>query len=345
MWSSDDACDQPIGSAHAVTRSRLFAVLLLPALLLAGVARSQESSATALNEEYAFWTAANGSGNPAEIQAYLDAYPNGHFRALAQTALAQRAGAALNPDAQSAAAPEAGGRGRLHPSMPVVELVDGVPLDLDAESLQASSNLRVIVVPATAPDAIDDTQRFVEEATPVRPQRLHLTVPAGPPGQDEVRLYHIPPFASSYAIAARAPVTVRPGVAGAVLLRDLSLEAARTGPARFEALHRDRPILVQAAFLALSPRTEWNMRWFGDQTVESSEQTVVVKLGLPNAAPDAFGSVGDAVCLLSAANQSLLERLTTLRGGDPVLVSAIPSIWNSDSAADAIVLNRCSLRG
>ena len=74
------------------------------------------------------------------------------------------------------------------------------------------------------------------------------------------------------------------------------------------------------------------------------QQVAVIRLGVPNAAPDYFGSMGEAVCLLDVADPRLLDRLTTLPPGQPVLVSGIPTTWNNASASDAMVLNRCSFR-
>ena len=320
-----------------MTRVALFA---LASLLLAGV---RGRAAEVLDPEAAFWRSATRSHNPAEIQAYLDAYPNGRYRELAKIALELLAGPSTASPAPARSPGLPGPQGRVRPSHSVVELVDGVAVDVEASALHASSNLCLVVVPAGAPDAVADRQRFAEESTPITASRLRLTVPAGPPGADEVRLYHIPPFGSSYQVAARAAVTVRPGVDGAVLPLDLSREAARLGPARFEALHRDRPMLIQAAFLGLTPRTDWNLQWFGSQAGAIPEQVVVVRLGLPNAAPDYFGSIGEAVCLLDVADRDLLDRLTTLQGGDPVLVRGTPTTWSNSGPADAIVLNRCSV--
>jgi hypothetical protein len=101
-----------------------------------------------------------------------------------------------------------------------VRLVDGVALDVDASALRSGSNHRIAVVSATAPDEVADPQAFAADSTPIEPVRLHLTVPPGPPGQDEVRLYYISPFAGAYSVAARARITVAPGVPDAVLGRD-----------------------------------------------------------------------------------------------------------------------------
>jgi len=159
-----------------------------------------------------------------------------------------------------------------------------------------------------------------------------------------VRLYYIPRFASAYAVAARAPVTVAPGVPGAVLARDLVREAQRLGPVRFEAAHRDRPLLVQAAFLRVRSRTEWNLQWFVGAVQQVPRHAAVISIGLPGAAPDSAGSRGEVVCVLAADGAGVLERLAALQTGDPVLVRGVPTAW-SGSTAEPLLLDQCALAG
>jgi len=310
---------------------RLLIVLL--AVVLAGPAPAQGTTA----EELAFWEAVSASNRADEYQAYLDAYPNGRFAGLA------RIRARGPAPAQPAPSPAAGVL--LRPTQSSVRLVNGVTLDLDASGLRDSSNLRIAVVAADSPDAVADPQRFVQESTPVHASRQRLTVPAGPPGRDEVRLYHIPRFADEYAVASRAPLMVQPGFAGATLARDLAREATRLGPVRFEANHRDRPMLVQAAFLRVRPRTDWNVEWFGGRPVnEVPRQVAVLSVGQPSVAPDMFGSLGDVVCLLLVADQAVLDRIAGLQIGDPVLMSGVPTSWGNAGPSDPVLLDRCVLR-
>ena len=280
-------------------------------------------------EELAFWQSVQGHGSR-EYQAYLNAFPNGAFAILAR----------LRLDGAPAPAASTVAGAWVRPVRPTVRLVDGVALDIDASALRSGSNHRIAVVPATAPDEVADPQAFAADSTPIEPVRLHLTVPSGPPGQDEVRLYYIPPFAGAYSVAARARITVAPGVPDAVLGRDLAREAQRLGPVRFEAIHRYRPLLVQAAFLRVRPRTEWNLRWFGGTVQEVPRQAVVISIGLPGAAPDDAGSLGELVCALPA-DPAVLNRVAALQTGDPVLVRGIPTIW--DGTGGALVIEQCAL--
>ena len=60
-------------------------ILLAAALLFAGPVPAQ---APATADEIAFWETVRDSKNPAELQAYIDQYPNGRFVVIARTRLA-----------------------------------------------------------------------------------------------------------------------------------------------------------------------------------------------------------------------------------------------------------------
>ena len=322
---------------HALAR-RLGPLGLALLLTWSGAALAQDDEA-----EITFWQSVAHSDRPAEYEAYLEAYPNGRFAALARLHLKALADASGAAGTRAPVAPGKATGAWIRPTEATVRLVSGVTLDLDARVLRDSSNLRVAVMPATAPDAVADPAAFLEMTTSVEAARMHVTVPPGPPGRDEVRLYHIPRFASDYQVAARAPVTVGPGVPGAILSGDLVREAQHLGPLSFEARHRDRPLLVQAAFLRARPRTEWSERWFNGAVQEvPGRQLAVISIGQPGVLPDSFGSVGELVCVLLADSKTL-TRLAALQTGDPVVVRAIPTSWDSAGASDPVVLDRCTL--
>ena len=87
----------------------LFALLLTSGLLgapLSATAQTQSSTGTPGDvdfwEELAFWESIKDTSNPAEIEAYLSAYPDGRFRRLAELRLsslrsANAAGGAAEP--------------------------------------------------------------------------------------------------------------------------------------------------------------------------------------------------------------------------------------------------------
>jgi hypothetical protein len=73
----------------------------LAALLLAVPARAQDQG------EIAFWESIKDSKSPAELQTYLDAYPNGTFAALARIRIKALAGGTAAPAEGAAEAPPA----------------------------------------------------------------------------------------------------------------------------------------------------------------------------------------------------------------------------------------------
>lgn len=228
-----------------------------------------------------------------------------------------------------------------------VRAVDGIVVDVDASAIRNSSNLRLAVMPASSPDAVDDVQSFTSESVALSSAgRIRLTLPPGPPGQDEVRLYHIPRFASAFEVAARAPVSVGPGAPGAVSIRDLGREAAALGPIRFEATYRDRSILVQSQFLRVRPDTEWDVNWIGGvPRATASRQLAVIALGTRGLPRESGNVANEAVCVVRLDTGTALDRIAALQPGDAILIRARPSTWSSAQARDPIVLRECQIAG
>ena len=332
------------------------AVWVAPVWVAAVWAAPAWAAERASQEEVTFWKSVSATNNPAELRAYLNAYPNGAFVAIAQNRLGLLVPPAgtlpagslpQGPPPQPATAMPIAAPALAHlwTSRPNFRLVDGVTLDLDTTGLRNASNLRLIVVPASAPLAITDPDRLALDSTAVPVTRMRLTIPSGPPGADELRLYFIPNTGTGYQLAARVPVTIEAGVPGAMLVRDLGREAARLGPIRFEANHRDRPMLIQGAFLNLRPSGEWNMQWFSGLPVEQlSRRALVMTIGQPNAAADVYGSTGEAVCVVAIPDATTLSLVSALNVGDPVLVAATPTSWGNARPSDPVVLQNCVLR-
>ena len=296
--------------------------------------------------DLAMWQSIAHSANPAEYRAYLETFPHGRFAGLARLraamVLAQPAPPPALPPTRPAAPPPPDVR--LRPAHASVRLVDGVAMDLDASELRKSSNLRIVVVPVGTPDTIADMTDYLDNSTSIAPARLHLTVPSGPPGNDEIRLYHVPPFADAPVLAARAKITIGSGVPGATLARTLAREAARLGPLRFEANHRNRPLLVQAALLNVQPRLAFDARWLGAFGTDLPAATAVgITIGMPGIAPDDGGVLGDIICTTSADPSPVLDRLAAMAVGDPILVRGIPTIWTAATAGDPVILKDCAL--
>jgi tight adherence protein C len=86
----------------------------------------------------------------------------------------------------------------------------GQPLvvDVEAQNLGSGSNWRIVMVPATTPDAVAAPETFFATAKEVAPTQMEVTLQAHGAGQSEVRLYYMPHLSSTYAVAARAWVMV-----------------------------------------------------------------------------------------------------------------------------------------
>jgi hypothetical protein len=74
-------------------------LILVAALLTVGTAHAQSSG------EIAFWESVRSSSNPAELQAYIDQYPNGTFVVLAKSRLAALQKPAPTPAVSAVAQP------------------------------------------------------------------------------------------------------------------------------------------------------------------------------------------------------------------------------------------------
>jgi hypothetical protein len=224
-----------------------------------------------------------------------------------------------------------------------VRAIDGVTVDVDASSLRDSSNLRLIVVAASTPDEISDVQALYLASVGIHAGRVRLTLPGGPAGNDEVRLYHVPRLASTYAIAARAPVIVASGVPGAAFVRDLASEAALLGAIKFDATHRDARMLVQAQFLGARPESEWDEHWYEGGIGRSPGRPVaVIRIGTRGVSPTGAGVAPEMECLIDVEGASLLERVAALNPGDAVLMRGSPSAWSVEPG-QPLTLNGCEL--
>lgn len=88
----------------------------------------------------------------------------------------------------------------------------GKPLaiDVDAGSLSSGSALRVIIVPASTPEAITDQSAYLQASVPVIPGQVRIAIAPSQAGKSEIRLYYVPQFSTTPVVAARAPLEVTP---------------------------------------------------------------------------------------------------------------------------------------
>ena len=292
-----------------------FACLAL-LFFLSASARAQSTSP----EELAFWQSVSATNDPVELHAYLAAYPTGAFVAIAKYRLQRRPSPSPSPVAIPAATSSPA---RLVPIRPSFRLVDGVTLDLDATALRSASNLRLTVVPSTAPIAVADPDRLASWIAPRSPRHAPAPDdPLRPPGTGRTSplLYEDPNTGTAYVLAARAPVTIEAGVPGAMLVRDLGREAALLGPIHFEANHRDRPHAHPGRLpeSASARGMECAVVHGSVKSSRASRQTLIMTIGQPNARADPSGSSWrGAVCVLSVSDAATLDRVSAPQGRRP----------------------------
>jgi hypothetical protein len=308
---------------------------LLLMLASSGLAAAADSA------DLIFWTTVENSRNADELNAYLHAFPHGQFASLAQVRLKELQGAA--GPAQRPAGNARGASATIEMTRPVVRAIDRIEFDVDGSGLQSGSNWRVAVFRAGAPDKIANPNAFALDGVAVTAELLHLTLPPAPVGNDEVRLLYIPQFASTYAVAARAPLKVLPGAPGAALAYDLTTEAGMLGPVRFEAKYRDRQIKLEGQFLrvqASDSGIDWNAIARGKYTEPRS--IAAISIGVLGNESDMQGPT-EVVCLLPGDNRQMLDRVAAMTAGDDVVVAGTPTTWTSAFGGSEVVLDRCSL--
>jgi hypothetical protein len=310
--------------------------LILPFAICLDIS-GQVAADTLDSTELAFWQSISHSQNPAEYLAYLDAYPNGRFAGLAQLRLGGTAIAPKAPPVEQVA-PD-----MLIVRTPAVRHIDGIVVDVDARSLSHSSNLRIAVVPEKSLDAVSDSQAFVQDSTPIDAKRVRLTLPNGPAGADEVRLYQIRQFDSTFTVASRASVVVGPAMPNTALARDVTREALALGPVKFEAEFKDRDIAVEGQFIDVQPAGNFDLDWAALLFRGVTQTSVLLRVGTIGVTSDGNGSVDVVLCVIDASDQTVLQEVAALSRREAVVVVGHPTVWSSWSTADPVLLESCQI--
>jgi tight adherence protein C len=81
-------------------------------------------------------------------------------------------------------------------------------VDADARALRQGSTHWLVAVPVGTPD---DAAILPRDGVPIAPERVRVSLPAATPGENEVRLYYLPPSGSEPRVGARASVMVTGG--------------------------------------------------------------------------------------------------------------------------------------
>jgi len=306
--------------------------LLLCALLGASAAPAADPA------DIAFWSSVANSRDPAELRAYLHAFPHGQFVEIAKIKLQELENAPhapAPPQVQSGTIPPAS----ITPTRSVWRAIDRIELDVDASNLGAGSNHRLIVVPAGTPDAVGDVNLFSRESIPIDPELLHMSLPEGPVGDDQIRLLYIPQFGNRFVVAARARIRVLPGAPGAVTAEHLAREAALIGPVALEVKYQYRTITVEGQFLHAEARTTF-AGWDRAGRYQQPQKYVELYLGALSTPVTADGPPSQVVCLM-AIGSGTLRHVTSLKPGDDVVVTGTPSTWDEYFGLASVIFDGC----
>jgi hypothetical protein len=88
----------------------------------------------------------------------------------------------------------------------------GVPFTIavDARPLIDDFDLHILIVPEETPASVADPEKFFSETKTVTATESNVELTARTAGPSEIRLYYVPHFATTYAVAARAKLEVTP---------------------------------------------------------------------------------------------------------------------------------------
>ncbi|MCK8783149.1 hypothetical protein M0638_01985 [Roseomonas sp. NAR14] len=199
--------------------TRRFLGITLALSLLGGGARAQDTDPADL----AFWQSIQNSANPAEYAAYLHAFPQGRFAALARIRAGQADGAAAAapPAAVPPAAVPTGAPGTL-PGKPAALGAPAAPAAPQPQLQPAAAppggpvvgqGERIVVTPATVRVGQRVTLRF--ENFPQANGDFIIVVPAGTPDLDPTDYGANRPLAREVFYGAQRDTEVGPFAPGA----------------------------------------------------------------------------------------------------------------------------------
>ncbi len=306
------------------TRAAMLAVALLAS-----------APASASMAELTFWTAVRDSKDPAELKAYLDAFPDGTFAELARIRIAALT-AGTAPGGTPASAPTA----RISVDRSEFDAVERIPIAVDATALRNYTNLTVVAVPAAMPDEILP-EMVAALGVRVGTGYVRTTLPPIAGGADpfEARLYAIAPYESTLKVVARASFSVAPTPEGAVLVEDLARDARSRGAIGFEAAYRDVKLRVSGQFLRAASGID-EASWVEVLTGNRGEAAnyVVLMVGhLGDPAPESMRN--EIACIVAADDGEVLTRIAELSVGDAVLVEGRGSTSSRSTLATAAVVS------
>lgn len=231
---------------------------------------------------------------------------------------------------------------RVSPTQKSFRATDRVGVEVDTHVLRDGSNFRLIVVPANAPDAVPSANDFALASTAIRNGLQRLTLPPGPPGASEVRLYYIPNDASRFAVGGRAAVEIGARTPNTTLSHDLTSEAKALGPVRFEAKYRDQPFVLEGAYLRVETRTA-GATWEAiiARTYQGPRNYMAIYVGHLGAEKRSDAPT-EVLCLMDAENKKNVDRAAGLNPGDFVLLHGHATAWGRVYESQVVIFDRCA---
>jgi tight adherence protein C len=231
------------------------------------------------------------------------------------------------------------------PTKETMRIIDPIVVDIDARALSSGFQHRLAVVPAGAPDKVEDAAAFARDSAPVQPSRMRVFLSARSAGEDEIRLYYIPQFGSEFVAAGRAKITVKPGAPGATEASQLIAEAGVLGAAAFENSYRGRSLTIEGQLLRVESHTAEELDWAAKLTrsLDPGKSYAAMFIGWTETAPRIDGSPSELVCVLPSDDPILQGRAGSLKPGEPILVRGMPAGVRSVSGGTAVVVANCQL--
>jgi len=244
------------------------------------------------------------------------------------------------PASASPAAPSE--RAQVTPTKQSFAAYERVGVQVDPRPLRYGSNFRMIVVPAGTPDPIPNANDFALASVSVRSSLQRITLPPGPPGDAEVRLYYIPQDGSRFVVGGRAAIRIGPRTPNTVLAHDLVREAKELGPVRFEAKYRDRPFVLEAQYLRVETRTAgptWASILRG--TYRGPQDYMAIYVGHLGTERRHDAGPIEVLCLMDAEARANVDRAAQLNPGDHVLLHGHATSWRRVYEGDVVIFDRC----
>jgi hypothetical protein len=200
-------------------------------------------------------------------------------------------------------------------------------------------------MPANAPDDID-TATLAGGSVPVQASQMRVALPPHGSGNNEIRLYFIPPYGSNYVIAGRAPVEVVGGASGTTEASQLIHDAGGLGKAQFETRYRGQKQSIEGQFLRLEQHSASDVSAIASLNglVEPGKSYAAIVLGWTEYSPAINGGPAELVCLVPADDPALASATAAFKSGEPVVVDGTIGGFGAAFGKNSVIVSDCRPR-